>query len=306
MAPGPLTVVATVLALTFGLTADVPAAFAGRGDCFQDQSADVTLTGLHDTRFDRRELASSTVIDARASRWSGRLPYAIVVGGKPHLCLVGGSIGGAWPRDTSWSEMHSTGAVLVDNAYATIQGLRVDGYGDSIRLTEGAADFVVQRVHLTDSRDDCIENDWLHSGTVRDSLLDGCYNAFSAESYGQSGVRDHDGDAVWRIEGSLIRLQPMERTYRDEGLVPGTAGFFKWGPDGPRLSLHDNVFRADQPANTVGLDIPDSAHADCSGNVMVWLGEGPYPGALPDCFTVTRDAEVWDDAVAEWKRQHAG
>ena len=42
----------------------------------------------------------------------------------------------------------------------------------------------------------------------------------------------------------------------------------------------------------------------CSGNVMVWLGEGPYPGTLPPCFTLTRDKSVWDDAVAKWKAAH--
>lgn len=304
MAPGPLTAIAAALILTFALAADVPEAFAGRGDCFQHQPARTTITGLHDERLTRRDLASSTVIDARTAEWAGRLPYAVVVDGGPSLCLVGGTFQGGWSRDASWSTMHSTGALIVNNPQATIQDLHVDGYGDSIRFTADAAGFVVRRAQLTDSRDDCIENDWLHSGTVSDSLLDGCYNAFSAESYGQEGLRPQR-DAVWRIEQSLIRLQPMERTYRDEGLIPGTAGFFKWGPDGPALSLHGNVFRADQPANTVGLGIPDSVEVDCSDNVMVWLGEGPFPGALPDCFTVTRDVGVWDEAVAEWKQEQA-
>jgi len=39
----------------------------------------------------------------------------------------------------------------------------------------------------------------------------------------------------------------------------------------------------------------------CSNNVVVWLGEGDFPGELPtDCFTITRERAVWDDAVAEW------
>jgi hypothetical protein len=39
---------------------------------------------------------------------------------------------------------------------------------------------------------------------------------------------------------------------------------------------------------------------DCSNNTMVWLGEGPFPGELPACFTVTTDPAVWDAAVADW------
>jgi hypothetical protein len=38
--------------------------------------------------------------------------------------------------------------------------------------------------------------------------------------------------------------------------------------------------------------------------VVVWLGEGPFPDPLPDCFTVTTDKSVWDNAVAEWKANH--
>jgi hypothetical protein len=199
--------------------------------------------------------------------------------------------------------MHGTGAVLVDNPDSVVEDLRVDGYGDSLRLTENADDFLVRRVHFSDSRDDCIENDWLHTGAVIDSLLDGCYNAFSARTYdGQDGVEDGSLH-VFRVPDSLVRLKPMERTYEDEG-EPGTAGFFKWDDKGPMLSLHGNVFRADQPAGTVGLDIPEDRLADCSDNVMVWLGEGDYPDELPSCFELTRDKGVWDRAVAEWKRQH--
>ena len=44
----------------------------------------------------------------------------------------------------------------------------------------------------------------------------------------------------------------------------------------------------------------------CSNNVMVWLGAGNYPVALPSCVTVTRDRGVWDRAVAAWKAAHPG
>ena len=159
-------------------------------------------------------------------------------------------------------------------------------------------------VHLSYSRDDCIENDWLSSGTVQDSLLDGCYNAFSSRTYGgQSGVSD-GSDHLWTIENTLVRLQPMPRVYKDRGRIPGTAGFFKWDEHGPRLSLVNDVFRADQPADTVGLGIPQGRLATCSGNTMVWLGSGPYPARLPSCFTVTRDENVWNRAVAKWKQDH--
>ncbi|HET6625975.1 MAG TPA: hypothetical protein VFG63_06260 [Nocardioidaceae bacterium] len=277
----------------------------GNQSCLSgDTEPDVALTGLQRDEYDKTGLPAGTVVDARAARWVGREPYAIVMGGGVGLCLSSGTVRGRWPPRTSWQVMHGTGAVVVGAPDATVEDLRVDGYGDSLRLVEGAHDFVVRRVHLSDSRDDCIENDWLSSGVVEDSLLDGCYNAFSARTYDSQDGVDDGSDGIWTISDSLVRLQPMQRPYKDQGLIPGTAGFFKWDPRAPRLSLHDNVFRADQPASTVGLGIPEDKLADCSGNVMVWLGRGDYPEKLPSCFTVTKDVRVWDDAVARWLRRH--
>jgi len=213
------------------------------------------------------------------------------------VCLSGGTFIGTWPPDTSWSKMHGTAAVIVDAPRATVEDITVHGYGDSIRLEQQAGHFVVRRVNLSFSRDDCIENDWLLSGTVTGSLLDGCYNAFSARSY--QDVPDGDNH-VWTIRSSLVRLEPMPRTYHDEKPIPGTAGFFKWDEHGPRLVLEDSVFRADQAAGPVGLGIPKDKLKSCSGNTMVWLGKGRYPGHLPSCFKLTRDKAVWDKAVATW------
>jgi hypothetical protein len=109
---------------------------------------------------------------------------------------------------------------------------------------------------------------------------------------------------VWTIKNSLVRLQPMPRPYEDKGRIPGTAGFFKWDDHGPKLSLTGNVFRADQPANTVGLAIPAGKLTHCAHNVMVWLGRGPYPARLPSCFRVTKDVHVWNKAVQRWKKGH--
>jgi hypothetical protein len=53
------------------------------------------------------------------------------------------------------------------------------------------------------------------------------------------------------------------------------------------------------------MGVPPEKLESCSGNVMVWLGDGPFPGPpLPSCFTVTTDRTVWDDAVAAWKARH--
>jgi hypothetical protein len=292
-----------VLTLVVASVAAVARDRLGSPDRCSVEGADlISVTGRQDGPVEKTDLSRRTVLDAHDASWRGRDHYIVELTGSARACLSGGSIQGTWPADTSWSHMHGTAAVIVDTPRATVEDVRVDGYGDSVRIVGDASGFVVRRVHLSDSRDDCVENDDVLDGTVSDSLLDGCYNAFSARPYraGSDG-----SDHLWTIRDSLVRLQPMERTYHDEGPEPGTAGFFKWDEKGPRITLTGNVFRADQDAGPVGLGVPADKIATCSRNTMVWLGEGPYPAPLPPCFTLTRDKSVWDDAVRRWERHHS-
>jgi hypothetical protein len=308
--PGALTghrrravVLGTVLVLLLaGAIVGVAASLRGPTTCEPaDYRSTIKVAGGRSFGLTHDDVSRWTLVSAADATWRGRTHYAIELSGDSRVCLSGGTFIGTWPRDTSWKHMHGTGAIVLDGPRATVEDVTVRGYGDSIRMMENAGHFVVRRVHLSFSRDDCIENDWLLSGTVTGSLLDGCYNAFSARSY--QDVPDGD-DHVWTIRSSLVRLEPMPRTYHDDKPIPGTAGFFKWDKHGPQLVLKDNVFRADQDAGPVGLDIPQDKLKSCSGNTMVWLGKGRYPGHLPSCFKLTRDKAVWDKAVASWHEAH--
>ena len=78
----------------------------------------------------------------------------------------------------------------------------------------------------------------------------------------------------------------------------------------PPISRYGNTSKSDGSGSAFpsvlpnGLGIPKGALANCRGNTMVWLGSGPYPARLPSCFTVTRDENVWNRAVAKWKQDH--
>lgn len=293
----------TLLALLLaGTVVGVAASLRGPTTCEPaDYGSTIEVSGSRSFGLTHDDVSRWTLVSGSDATWRGRTHYAVELSGDSRVCVSGGTFIGTWPRDTSWNHMHGTGAIVLDGPRATVEDVTVHGYGDSIRMMENAGHFVVRRVHLSFSRDDCIENDWLLTGTVTGSLLDGCYNAFSARSY--KDVPDGD-DHVWTIRSSLVRLEPMPRTYNDEKPIPGTAGFFKWDDHGPRLVLEDNVFRADQDAGPVGLDIPEDKLKSCSGNTMVWLGKGRYPGHLPSCFKLTRDKTVWDKAVANWHEAH--
>ena len=70
---------------------------------------------------------------------------------------------------------------------------------------------------------------------------------------------------------------------------------------GKTKSVKHALGRLKGGASTMGIP---SSLVGCSNNVMVWLGQGPYPAPLPACFTVTTDRSVWDAAVATWKLRH--
>ena len=70
----------------------------------------------------------------------------------------------------------------------------------------------------------------------------------------------------------------------------------------------NTIVRVDQRPSHGTLEIPaglvTTGAASCANNTIVWLGEGPYPAALPACFTVTTDREIWQKAVTEWIARH--
>jgi len=294
--------------------------------CLSRPGPMVTVSGNQTVRYDTRgnPLAADTKIDARTAVWTANWPvqdsfnYPILLAGGPNLCFSGGLIQGSYPDqistdpNTTWEYMHGTTAIKSNGKNAAIENTRIDNYGDAIDLSVNSENFIIKSVYLSTIRDDCVQNDWLYSGLIEDSLFDGCYSAFSARTYsGQSPPADGT-DNIWTIKNSLIRLQATWGVYKNRGLIPGHDGFFKWDSLGisPRLALHDNIFRVDQEANNVGLELPQGKLANCSNNTLVWLGSGPFPATLPEifngqpCFTITNDKSVWDKAVSDWKSRH--
>jgi hypothetical protein len=265
----------------------------------------IRLEGEQSTRFRELALEPGTVIDARGASWSSAVvgDRPINMGGGPDICWQGGTITGEYPTSDTWERMHDTNALNVEDPHTTIVGVRVHNYGDAIDLDDAAADFIVRGVWLTQIRDDCIENDQYNTGLLEDSLLDGCYTALSARR-NSSDSTTQGGDNLWTIRNSLIRMEPMETVYK--GTAPGNGKFWKWDKDGVGvdMALHDNIWRADQPPTSGDYSLPIDYLRSCSNNVMIWLGDGPFPGKLPPCFTITTDPTVWDDAVADWHRRN--
>lgn len=278
----------------------------------------VLISGLQKDPYRSKSspLPEGAIVDARSAVWKHVHDYPVVVEGGPDVCFTGGTVTGKYLYSATWKRMHdTTGFTFRTSGKTTVENVRIHNYGDGISFSRGGSSesFSISGVWMTHIRDDCVQNDYMYAGMVEDSLLDGCYTAFSAQPHKGADVSDGSGN-IWTIERSLIRLEPMEKVYNDQGLIPGHGAFFKWGSDGtsPKLALHDNIFRVDQPSNSSnGLGIPDGKLASCSNNVVVWLGEGDFPDPLPEtfdgqpCFTITTDPTVWDSAVQQWKLHHS-
>lgn len=260
------------------------------------------------------------IFNARRAIWPGTdsagdaLHWPVTIRGSyRNGCWSGGTIRGAWdetaPGVTWENPFHHSGGMTIEVPGFLVDRVRIVNHGDGIRPY--AANNRIRGAYLKNIHDDCIENDDLHSLTVTDSFLNGCYSAFSARPH--SGGTQDGSDNVWRIRNSLVRLEPQPTVYKPwkYGSGSGHGGFFKWDDSGrsPRLAVHNTIFRADQDARHGTLGIPEGLTIEsCSNNTIVWLGGGkrnaPFPGrdTLPrGCFTVTDDVKVWDRAVAEWR-----
>ncbi len=304
---------AMVAVVASGVSAPTGARAAAPSECLARSGPIDAVVGAQFEELRRPSVADGTVFDASSAVWAGRdvdgddIAWTVTLRNGDTgrgSCWFGGEINGPW-NDTdsgvTWEEpYHHAGGMTIELADFLIEGVRIDNQGDGIR-TYGP-DIRVVGAHLSDIHDDCIENDDLYSVTIERSLLDGCYVGLSARPFTTSAP-DGSGN-LWTVSDSLIRLEAQPTVYK--GPSPGHGGFFKWDDEGraPQLSIHDTVLRADQYPNHGTLGIPDGLEiASCSNNTMVWLGDGDFPGELPDCFDVTTDEAVWANAVTEWRRE---
>jgi uncharacterized protein YjdB len=307
--PGSFGVGASWSGGSWGATISVndPGSIIPSGACLQRSGPVVTLTGSQTINDRRSEFGDNTTIEATGATWdaSGNVPLRY--GNGDAVCLHGGRIIGRYDNATSWSAMHDTYAIQAYGAAPVLDGIMVYNYGDGFFPQGQANGWIVRDALFSYIRDDCLQNDYHHSGTVERTLFDGCYVFYSSRrSSFSSGV--NGANEVVSISQSLIRLQPMPTVY--SGSPYNHKGF--WKIDGeinanPRLRLVGNIFRLDLDvgaSSNMRLTPPEELLVECRDNIIVYLGPGSFPDQVPSCFRVVRDVAVWDDAVAAWSSTH--
>ena len=279
-----------------------------------------TLSGLQASAFDQEALAAGTRLDARTAQFLLPTTTNAVthVAGGVGICWSGGEVLGGFAPNTSWDTMHNAygmigGVTLSANAPSYIvENFTAFDYGKGISMDAGGdTSWIIRNLHVTYGRDDCIENDWYNTGVVDSSFLDGCYDVMS--SLQDPGLPVPDGSAnTVTIQNSLMRLQVMDAIYETPRYLKHEA-FWKWSATyGPKLNLYNNVFFTDDSAiagngASMYMAPPPGKLGNCSNNIMVWEGNGPFPEPLPSCFTVVTGAsglQLWDSVVTLWKAHH--
>ncbi len=291
----------------------------GTGSCLAQSGTLVTLSGLNTgSSYNNTGASANTIFDARTAQWlfgSTQLGTYVYIGGGSGLCWSSGQILAQDAPDFPYSgNYHDIYGMNVHAASATVENVRIFTGGDGITFDDqGSANWTVRGVHIRYMRDDCIENDFLNSGLIDDVLAEGCYTFVSSRTY--TGSPDGTNNTV-TVQNSLAWLQQMDAIYPSL-TPPGSGGFWKWvgsgwpnNGNGPSLVINNSVFRADAApveGEGAGEYFAPPKLKSCSNNVLVWLGSGSPPRALPSCFTVMTGATglaYWNTQVAAWKARH--
>lgn len=122
------------------------------------------------------------------------------------------------------------------------------------------------------------------------------------------GRRPDRSGATVVLDRVLMRIEAMpfpNGSYNKtvDGIPFGHGTIFKTYPEGNKWVVKNSVFLIEGHTHA-GLTQNFENITACSNNIIIWLGEGSFPGALPSCFEVVTDVGVWQAAVAEWHARH--
>lgn len=284
--------------------------------------------------------------------WARLYPFR-VMSGLRSVCIAGGNHLNRLPPEIGWHDSKgglegtiggNSAAILFASPHTTVTGAFVSGAHDGIRphSDEGsdARDWLVENSWLEYVRDDCIEADSSRgSGTLRDSLLDGCYAGISVRL---KNAFDRSDD-VFTLDRVLLRMEPMPFPYRwwerhrpdliytrpydrpadnaghrsESGIPFGHGPVFKLNPQpeaNPSFVIRDSIFLFQQLYGSSFAALPpDELVAECRNVTVVWAGRESLeefreafriPPACAGEVEITDDLGVWTAAVEDWHRRH--
>jgi hypothetical protein len=250
---------------------------------------------------------SSHTFDARSQTnrlypWTTTGPIDVTTGSDP--CVVGGVSIGQQSRDMSWEDVKSIGGSAVRIRHpggAQVYGIQAENQHDGFRFratspasaTSGDG-WMFAHSWMRYNRDDCIENDHLTSGTVRDVLWE-CFVGVSAQDV-HDVAPDQSNERIV-FEDVLIQLteMPSAQYGMDHGHL------LKWSSFAPRPVIRNSVILIED--NAAGEWPPGTVLENVT---LVWdpaSGSAPSLDPMPG-LTITTDESVWETAKADWLARH--
>lgn len=277
-------------------------------------------------------IAANTTIDATGATWivsnsanqhpdadtsylegTGTInTYAFIVFSAGNgLTIKGGTVWGEVPMTSDWIYTYNNSAAIrIEYATsATIDSWRIDKVWDGIRIAPHSENFLITDVHLSNVRDDAIENDFKQTGIIRDTLIDGTLAGVSLVN------SDHvDGSAnTVTLENTFIRMQ----TYLQDGeMTHGSP--FKTDTDAPgttpNIRLINCVIAIEDPTHNgiARLRLAWENVVESSGNVFLNLSDTPLPSNYPmppAGFVILQGQEArdyWEAVETAWLTNHDG
>jgi hypothetical protein len=288
----------------------------------------VTLSGSYGYEaFVARNLAPGTMADARGATFqvansknsspapnadceTGPLPnnsYPLRIYDSPAVSLIGGNFDGEVPQRSDWefTYCNSTAVGVWNSPNAAVEAVRARRVWDALRFSGQSQLFTVDEAWLSNARDDCVENDYLHSGLIKDALFDGCFAGISARGSGDR-TEDGSGEAV-TLAGVLMRLQ----AYPYKGEIRHGAPL-KVDENSPRFQIYDSVFAitGEKLVSVSQVELGWEKISDCRNNLLLWLSDVPWPGKHmepPSCFRIVRGEQarsLWESVRQNWINCH--
>ena len=286
--------------------------------------------------YDASDLTPGTVIDATGARWnlqnstleqptvtydmqsepggcddpSGTQPinrYPVDIEDSPGVAFFGGLIIGDISQTADWNVVYCNSAAVTvrGGSKPSIRDVRIIRPWDGVRVSEnetGVSDnFLIERIWISEGRDDCMENDKMLSGDVRDMLCE----SFAGISMADNELTE-SAKTEATFDGILIRTLP----YLYEGRTT-SAGAFKHSEFHMKKRVYNSVLAmeaahsCDPASEDCYAGTPSRQWdniTDCRNNLFIWISDEPIPeevGTPPDCFRVVTGAK---DGAALWER----
>lgn len=233
-------------------------------------------------------------------------PYPLSVTDSDNVTLIGGIIVSRIPQTSDWlyTYCNSASVHIRRSPGAVVDGVRIAGGWDGVRASEGSPHLLLKNSWLSDIRDDAVENDYLYSASIHDTLIDGAFQGVSVKSSGSGPLNGLQEKLV--LSAVLLRLR--EYPYRGRNRFGAVT---KNEIASPAIQIRNSVIAVDYRDATTWRKYWTrswSKMIDSKDNIFLWLSDDPIPDSLPvppketgfEFVSGAAARSIWDKAKQNW------